>query len=142
MARKKIKEQIDGQLSLFSPEDYMEKVEAVVSTHVTRDNQTVFRDTEVDRDKLIKRMVEMDDFLKTLDKTRIRIIGLETATLYQSGISTNELYSLKSIPGSEYDWYDVVALTYASFGICFPAMLGKINPSYINEYNTAVANRC
>lgn len=93
---------------------------------------------EVDRNLLTSKMQAAMKVLDTLDDNHVRLIAMESATVYQSGINLQNVYQLQSLPGRRLDWYEFVAFFYCSFGAVFPAMMDKIDPQYMDCYHKAV----
>lgn len=128
MSRPRRKKAEVEELFLFAPEDYAEQ-----PATVKQPEETVIAD--IDEAALTAKMSDAEQFLDTLDDSKIRLVAMETATIYQSGVTHNCIYQLQSLPERSMDWYEFVALFYCAFGRAFPSMMDKIDQRYIACYH-------
>lgn len=88
----------------------------------------------VNRQVLKAKMTDCMAFLDSLSDYTVRLIAMESAAIYQSGMNRGNIYHLQSLPKRDMDWYEFVAMFYCAFGHAFPSMLDKIDPTYIDCY--------
>ena len=134
MARRKKVETSQLELSLFSPEDFLGKVETALQEAPSPIEPTNEDENTFDRERLIQEMRTADDFLQGRDMRQIRLIAMQMTMQYQLGLDRRGHYSLQAVLNKELDWYQFVALYYTSFAISFPSMIDKLDPKLMECY--------
>jgi len=89
---------------------------------------------EVNKQMLKAKMADSMAFLDSLSDYTVRLVAMEAAAIYQSGMTHGNIYHLQSLPKRDMDWYEFVAIFYCAFGHAFPSMLDKIDQTYIDCY--------
>ena len=134
MVRKKKADNVQQELSLFSPEDFLEKVETALQEAPSPIEQVSEEEEVFDRERLLREMKLADDFLNGREMNEIRLIAMQMTMQYQNGISRNGRYGVQVVPGKELDWYQFVALYYSAFALSFPSMTEKLEPELMACY--------
>lgn len=156
MAKKRNLHKDSGELLMFSFQEMtgLENIE-VESTEINEKEKDLSRiqktttNTDVDiltdeetttlfdQERMIDEMLSAINMLDSMDSANIRLIAMETATLWHSGISLNGRYQLSALPNRHFDGYQFLALYYCSFYRAFPSMTDKLERSYERCYEEA-----
>lgn len=155
MAKKRKRTNEADELLLFSPlamsggetdtpeeTRSAEREETVAVAPLDREEKPLDSDI-VDPERLTTEMTVALEYLDTLNTGQIRMIAMETASLWHNGVKMNGKYQIQTVPGRTIDGYKFLAFYYCSFFKVFPNMMDKLNLPYedicrraIERYNS------
>ena len=90
-----------------------------------------------DSERMTEEMVAALHQIEGLDTNRMRLLAMESATLWHSGIKLSGRYKISSFPDMSLDGYQLTAFYYCCFYRAFPEMTEKMYHYYDSCYEEA-----